>query len=397
MIAATQDRIATIDLIRGFAVMGILLMNIIAFSMPEAAYLNPNAWGGETAADRLAWLLSFIMVDGKMRGLFSLLFGASMLLLMDRTEMTGGNGVQRNLIRCFWLLVIGIAHYFLLWWGDILSLYAVLGPIAMLFAGRQPMQLVKLAFLAFAVEMLIVTAVTLAMIYGEAHSPNVVGLTGRDIIETEIALTRGDWAGLVHHKAEDFWHWTLAGLKYMSFDTLGFMLLGMAMLKGGFLTGKWTKEQYVGVARHCFLISLPPMIALASWAWASDFGRATTFGVMFAWSFPFRIPMTVGYAALILALAVKGSAPALFSRIAAAGRMALSNYLLTSLLMCALFYGWGLGLFASVSRAGVYLYVLPVWAIMLLWSPLWLSRFRHGPMEWLWRSLVTLRPAPMRA
>ncbi len=192
MIAATQDRIASIDLIRGFAVMGILLMNIIAFSMPEAAYLNPNAWGGETLADRMAWLLSLIFVDGKMRGLFSLLFGASMLLLMDRTEMAGGNGIHRNLIRCFWLLIIGVTHYFVLWWGDILSLYAVLGPIAMLFAGRQPMQLVKLAFLAFAIEMLIVTAVTLAMMYGASHSPNLIGLTEQNVIETEIALSRGD-------------------------------------------------------------------------------------------------------------------------------------------------------------------------------------------------------------
>ena len=396
MITASQDRIATVDLIRGFAVMGILLINIIAFSMPEAAYLNPNAWGGGSVADRMVWLLSLIFVDGKMRGLFSLLFGASMLLMMDRTEMSGGNGVRRNLVRCFWLLVIGIIHYFVLWWGDILSLYAVLGPIAMLFAGRQPMQLVKLAFLAFAIEMLIVTAVALAMLYGATHSPNVVGLTGRDVIETEILLTRGDWSGLVHHKAADFWNWALAGIKYMSFDTLGFMLLGMAMLKGGFLTGKWTREQYVGVARHCFLISLLPMVGLGVWVWASGFDRTTTFGVMFAWSFPFRIPMTVGYAALILAAAAKGAAPFLLSRVTATGRMALSNYLLTSLVMCALFYGWGLGLFASVPRAEVYIYVLLMWAIMLLWSPLWLRLFRQGPAEWLWRSLIALRPIPFR-
>jgi len=396
MLTAPQDRIATIDLIRGFAVMGILLMNIIAFSMPEGAYLNPNSWGGETVADRLAWLLSFILVDGKMRGLFSLLFGASMLLLMDRAEMAGGNGVHRNLIRCFWLLMIGTAHYFLLWWGDILSLYAVLGPIAMLFAGRQPMQLVKLAFLAFAIEFAILAAIILAMHYADALTPNVIGLTDQDKIGAEIALTRGDWAGITAHKAADFWHWTLAGLKYMTFDTLGFMLLGMAMLKGGFLTGKWAREQYVGVARHCFLIGLVPMLLLGIWAWGSGFDVTTTFGVMFAWSFPFRIPMTVGYAALILAMAASGAASALLARVQAVGRMALSNYLLTSLLMCATFYGWGLGLFASVSRAQVYLYVLPVWAIMLLWSPLWLGRFRQGPMEGLWRSLILPRPAPMR-
>jgi len=139
------------DIARGFAVMGIVLMNVIAFSMPEAAYINPAAWGGMGAADILAWVLSFILVDGKMRGLFSLLFGASMLLLMDRTEMAGGNGRHRMVIRSLWLLVIGMAHYLLLWWGDILALYAVVGLVAMLFAGQRPLALVKLAFLAFGI------------------------------------------------------------------------------------------------------------------------------------------------------------------------------------------------------------------------------------------------------
>jgi uncharacterized protein len=95
------------------------------------------------------------------------------------------------------------------------------------------MQLVKLAFLAFAIEFAILAAIILAMHYADALTPNVIGLTDQDKIGAEIALTRGDWAGITAHKAADFWHWTLAGLKYMTFDTLGFMLLGMAMLKGG--------------------------------------------------------------------------------------------------------------------------------------------------------------------
>ena len=105
---ASGGRIHTLDATRGFAVMGILLMNIIGFSMPEAAYINPKAWGGTGVADMAAWAAAWILFDGKMRGLFSLLFGASMLLIIDKTEMSGGDGRRLMLFRLFWQ--IGRAH-----------------------------------------------------------------------------------------------------------------------------------------------------------------------------------------------------------------------------------------------------------------------------------------------
>ncbi len=409
--SAPPGRNRSMDIARGFAVMGILLMNIIAFTMPEAAYFNPDAWGGTSLADRIAWALSFILIDGKMRGLFSLLFGASMLMLMDRTEMSGGNGRHRHMIRCAWLLALGITHYLLLWWGDILALYAIVGLVAMLFAGKEPLALVKFAFLAFGIHFLIVTLLMLALYHGQgsvaapdADASDVrkwtavldsIGRPGSDSITDEIALYRGGLQGIVADKASHYVSWAVSGVKYMGLDTLGFMLLGMAMLKGGFLTGKWPRENYAGTARHCFLIGVPPMIALAIWTWASGFDTVTTFGAVFAWSFPFRIPLTVGLAALIFA-GIAGRKPGAFlTRVEAAGRMSLSNYLGTSLVMTAVFYGWGLGLFGSVPRAQVYLFVLPVWALMLLWSRPWLMRFRYGPMEWVWRSLTTLRVQPL--
>jgi len=398
------DRNRAMDIARGFAVMGIVLMNIIAFAMPEAAYFNPNAWGGETLADRMAWALSFILVDGKMRGLFSLLFGASMMLLMDRTELAGGNGQTRHIVRCCWLALIGFAHYLLFWWGDILTLYAVLGLIALFFAGKRPLQLVKLAFLMFGIHFLVLILLMLGIYHVEGaasasgasadaiDSANLmlasIGQPGTEQIAEEIALYRGDWGNMVAHKIQDYVAWGASGLKYMGLDTLGFMLLGMAMLKGGFLTGKWSREQYIGTARHCFIIGIPPMIGLAIWAWASGFDVVTTFGISFAWSFPFRIPLTVGLTALIFAIVTRGEPGPLLTRIEAAGRMSLSNYIGTSIVMTAIFYGWGLGLFASVPRAQVYIFVLLVWALMLLWSQPWLSHFRYGPLEWLWRSLT---------
>lgn len=407
-----NERNRAIDITRGFAVMGILLMNVIAFSMPEPAYLNPNAWGGESIADRLIWALSFILIDGKMRGLFSLLFGASMLLLMDRTELQGGNGYHRHAARSFWLFLIGIAHYLLIWWGDILALYAMVGLVAMLFAGKQPMQLVKCAFLAFGIHLVIVTLLMIAIYHGHhvataadanAHDVNrwnvalaSMGHRGSEIIAEELAIYRGNWQGIIAHEMADFPGSMLSALIYMGFETLGFMLLGMAMLKSGLLEGKWRYDQYIGTARHCFIVGIPPTIGFAIWSWASGFDVVTTFGSVFAWSFPFRIPLTVGIATSILAIVTRAKPGRFLELVEAAGRMSLSNYLGTSLVMTTIFYGWGFGLFGSVSRAPVYLFVPPIWALMLLWSKPWLSHFRHGPAEWLWRSLTLGRLQPMK-
>ena len=408
-----QERNRAIDIARGFAVMGIVLMNIIAFSMPEAAYINPNALGDPSLADRIIWLLSFVLIDGKMRGLFALLFGASMLMLMDRTEMAGGNGRQRHVVRSFWLALIGVAHYLLLWWGDILTLYALIGLVALVFAGKQPMQLVKLSFLAFALQFLLLIVLIAGMngvigagsaagadpeaVQSASRLLDQLGRPGSPDIARDVALHRGGWQGIMTDKAGNILVWGLMGLHYTGLEVLGFMLLGMAMLKGGFLTGSWLREQYIATARHCFLIGLPPMVALGLWAWGSGFAPATTFAVVFSWSFPFRIPLTVGVAALIFAL-IAGRAPgALLARVEAVGRAALSNYLGTSLAMTALFYGWGLGWFGYLSRWQVYLVVPFVWAAMMLWSQPWLALFRYGPIEWLWRSLTLFAPQPMLA
>lgn len=396
------DRLIAMDIARGFAVMGILAMNIVTFALPEAAYFNPAAGGGKSIPDIMAWALSFILIDGKMRGLFSLLFGASMLLAMDRAEMDGRDGRMAHISRAFWLTLIGLAHYLLLWWGDILTLYGAVSLIALTCTGKQPVALIKLAFLAFAVHFVILlgTMVSIYHLQSAATAPNAtaadmahfarmlasIGEPGTPDIAREIALSRGDIGPMIAQRAADLPVWVLSGVKYMAFDTLGFMLLGMAMLKAGFLTTRWPLEQYYMTARHCFLIGLPPMVGLALWAIWSGFDTVTTFGIVFAWSFPLRIPLTVGFAAVIywLALRVK---PDNLQGIAAVGRLSLSNYLGTSMMMTAIFYGWGLGLFGSFSRAELYLFPPVMWALMLVWSRPWLRAFRLGPAEWLWRSL----------
>ncbi|MBA3838212.1 MAG: hypothetical protein C0499_11210, partial [Zymomonas sp.] len=140
-----SDRIATLDIVRGVAVMGILTMNIVAFGMPEAAYFNPRAYGGDAGIDLIAYLVNFVLFDGKMRGLFSFLFGASALLVIERAEAQGLSAARVHYARMGWLLVFGLLHLYLFWWGDILNHYALIGMILFRFRAWGITALVKLA------------------------------------------------------------------------------------------------------------------------------------------------------------------------------------------------------------------------------------------------------------
>ena len=152
---ASSPRIAAMDVLRGVAVMGILWMNVTAFALPQAAYVNPLAGGAVGAGDAAFWFVSFLLFDGKMRALFSMLFGASMLLLIDREEMAGRDGRRTQIVRSAWLFLFGLAHYLLLWWGDILMIYALVGLAALLFVRQEPLSLVKWAFLFFFLHFLL--------------------------------------------------------------------------------------------------------------------------------------------------------------------------------------------------------------------------------------------------
>ena len=172
------------------------------------------------------------------------------------------------------------------------------------------------------------------------------------------------------------------------------MLFGMAALKAGFLSGNWPLRRYAQMAVFGLGIGLPIYAVLAVAQINSDFSADSIRYWNFAATTLVRPPMILAYAASIILLG--RACGTLTRRIAAAGRAAFTNYLGTSLIMTFLFYGWGLGWFGTLGRAQLWLVVLPMWALMLLWSKPWLDRFCYGPFEWLWRSLARGKPQPMR-
>nr|WP_184022153.1 DUF418 domain-containing protein [Sphingobium boeckii] len=403
----------TLDALRGIAVMGILAMNIIAFSMPQPAYINPLAWGGTSAADLGMWAVNFILVDGKMRGLFSLLFGASMLLVIDGAEAKGLSGGFIHARRMLWLMIFGLIHLYLIWYGDILFLYAVVGLIAYGFSHKDAPALLRLGIGLILTSFVFWAIMGVALIFmqhgamaADASAGQIasyrgmiasIGAPDTAPIHHEIEIYRGSYTQILANSlAPDNIDAPLTTLLLTGLETLGLMLIGMALLRNGFLTGQWSRSQYRSVAIRAYLCGLPPMIALCLWCLASGFDPVTTFNAVLVWSTPFRIIMVIAHAALALSIILARPQSRLLRRIAAAGRVAFTNYLGTSIAMTALFYGYGLGLFGHVSRFHVYGFVLIGWAVMLWWSKPWLERFAYGPLEWLWRSLARGKIQSMR-
>ena len=408
--ASTTSRILTLDIVRGVAVMGILAMNIVAFAMIPQAYINPLAYGTESAADLASWAFSFIFIDGKMRGLFSFLFGASMLLVIQLAQKSGDSARRVTFARQLWLLLFGMIHYYFIWFGDILIGYALIGMIAWLFRDKEPRALIRWGIALVAVQLLIMSGSAFyahslsAAIAGGDASPETLkewaGLT-RDIavpsaqlLREEMALYLGSWWGIAEYQLTEKATSPLFFTFLFGWETLAYMLFGMAALKSGFLTGAWDNARYRRVALTALAVAIPAYALLAGLLLADGFTVPGIFTFLFTATVPFRPLMVVAYAALVILATRRGGW--LVDRITATGRAAFSNYLGTSILMTALFYGWGLGWFGSLSRVELWPVVVAMWVVMLAWSKPWLERFQYGPLEWLWRSLARWELQPMR-
>ena len=402
------DRIQALDVIRGVAVMGILSVNIVDFSGPNAAYLNPAALGWPDPASMIVWALNMLFVDGKFRTLFSMLFGASMLLVIERSETAGASGWTVHWRRMAVLLLFGIAHATLIWRGDILALYAVTGLVAFAFR-NQPVE----RLLGWAVALTLLNAILFGAIGVTLfHQQAAASLPGADAllvrnwnanfhsfyptaeqIARDLAIYQGSWTEIAAHEAGKAGQIITNTLLLLP-DTLGLMLFGMAGYKSGFLTGAWDDRSYCRTAAWGISLGVAAYAALVAADLASGFSVPVLLTGFMTATAPFRIAQAFGYAALFILL-TRAMGP-IARRFAAVGRAAFTNYLGTSLLLTPVFYGWGLGYYGELTRAEAWLLVPLVWLIMLAWSKPWRDRFHYGPFEWAWRSLARGEVQPMR-
>ena len=401
-------RIQTLDVIRGVAVMGILSVNIVDFSTINAAYLNPAALGWPDPASLAVWALNMLLVDGKFRTLFSMLFGASMLLVIERAGAAGASGWNTHWRRMLVLLVFGMAHAILIWRGDILTLYAVTGLVAYWFRDTPASKLFGWAIALSLVNVILFAAIGTTL-YHQQIASQAAGASA-DLIRNwdanyhsfyptaqqyadDLAIYDGGWLGIVAFEAGKVSRIVTNTILLLP-DTLGLMLFGMAAYKSGFLTGAWGDGQYRRIAAWGISLGLAGFGALVVADIASDFSVPVILAGFMTAVAPFRIGMAFGYAALFILMA-RNMGP-IARRFAAVGRAAFTNYLGTSLIMTAVFYGWGLGLYGDLTRAEAWLFVPVVWLIMLTWSKPWLDRLNYGPFEWAWRSLSRGKLQAMR-
>jgi uncharacterized protein len=420
-----QERISALDTLRGFALLGILVMNISSFALHEGFDFHPTSIGDIGKLNLFLWAARFVLFEGKMRSIFSLLFGAGVILLTSRIEKRGEATQAADIFlrRNLWLLAIGVLHGYFLWFGDILYSYAI---TALLFL--YPCRRLKAKTLLLAgASVLLVNALyggvryerrehlmQRAQIAAAAESTGAKltdqqkddlqawrrilanGHPGQTELNKEIAEMRGGYGAVFARYSAITFDIQSSGYYRFGFcDYLGMMLIGMGLLQTGFLTGRLSYRVYASVAVIGYGIGLPLGI-LSTWqAWKWNFDPL----ILVRWLLlPYdldRLALALAHASVVLLIVKAGALRWITRPLAAVGQTALSNYLGTSLICTLIFNGYGLGLFGKLQFYQLFYIVAGIWLVNLIASPVWLKYFRFGPLEWIWRSLTYWQPQPM--
>jgi uncharacterized protein len=406
---AGSERIVALDFIRGIAVLGILFCNIVAYGQPTLAYFWPKGFpGGPTEADKAFWLFQMVVADGKFRGLFTLLFGAGMMLFIERVWERGGTRwLQAR--RLFWLALFGLAHFYLIWTGDILFMYAIAGFVALpmlTWSARRQLRVGLVWYLAGALALTVILggrAAVETFPSVSAEAPERAKDVAKDRRETlarakqeAAVLGKGSYREVVADRVAEESNGLPQAVFFAFMESIPLMLIGMALYRLGLFERRFDRARirrwaWIGVIGGAAL-TLP----LGLLAMQRDFPMMLS---QFVFSGPvglLHLPMVLGLAALFALWAPTASQTWLGSRFVAAGRMAFSNYLGGSIVMMLIFQGWAGDLYGRYHRPGLFLFVLLGWFLMLAWSKPWLAYFRYGPLEWLWRCLTYWKWIPLK-
>jgi len=424
-----QERITILDSLRGIAVLGILVMNITGFALPAPAYRNDLAVMNEIGTiNETTWFIVEWTVEGTQRALFSILFGAGIILFLNRQEKrTGGLWPADYFFRRqLWLLVFGLIHaYILLWFWEILFPYACCGMILFTFRRLSP----KALIIAAGISLFLMTLRENADLYREKaiiHQGEIaakldttktkLSFQQKDQLQAMLALkersslesrkkemqgslqkVRGDYATFYNYQSGRSFYMETAGMFNFIWDFFLFMFLGMAFYKNGILTGNAPVKVYwlmciIGLSVGLILTwyRLQPLVDHQFNRF--DYTKDTSFE-FYEISRAFR---SIGFFGLIMLLYRSNWFKWLFELMRPVGQMAFTNYLMQSIMCGLFFYGIGFGYFGKLERYQIYFVVAGVWIIEIIWSHIWLRYFLFGPLEWLWRSLTYWKKQPLK-
>jgi uncharacterized protein len=422
---SASERISSLDVLRGCALLGILTMNIVGFALPFRAYWDPTIAGGASGVNLLSWFINEMFFDGKTRSLFAMLFGAGLILMSGRSQAEGNDSQLTDIYRRrnLWLIFFGAIHgYVLLWPGDILVWYGICAML--LFAFRETtvkrLILIGAVLLAIMVPTVFFGMKALEKKRAAAASASAVAAEGRELtdeqerawtawkeistrikpgpeeVRAEIESMQGGYGKVFKRLAPQ-----TAMMESIMFcrkgfwDSGGMMFLGMALMKLGIFTAARRFRFYLWMTVVGYGIGLPLSALVAYDIVLHDFDPIRMLMADLSYQ-PLRLFVTLGHIGLIMMICKAGLLKWLTSRLAAVGRMALTNYFSQTIICTLLFYGYGFGLYGKLERHELVYVVLGIWVFQLIVSPIWLRHFRFGPFEWIWRSLTYQKRQPMR-
>ena len=370
---ASAERITNLDTVRGIATLGILIMNVVSYGLPDAAYSNLNAAGSVTLSDWVIGVGGEVFVDQKAMALFSLLFGVGVVVFADRATAKGKHPIRLSVWRNVLLFAIGAAHM-AIWIGDILTVYALCSPVVLVLRGWKPRTL-----LIIGTGLVLSTAVSAAI--AQSMIPeNGAGLADFWLLADPSGATESGAHAVTVHYLYDFFA-----------RALGMMLIGVALFRLDIVQGNAAPRTY----RRMALVGLGVGVPLATAGVVIQFATDFSPSIALAGEIPntlATIPVALGYLGLI-SLWNQRPTSAVHERLRAEGRMALTNYLTQTIIgVIVLQVVFERGALTRTTLAG---FVLAVWALQLLWSKAWLDRFRFGPFEWLWRMATYRRWQPL--
>ena len=418
----SSDRIQSLDIMRGIVLFGILLMNINGMGL-AGAYGDPTVSGGATEWNLTTWITTNLFFEGTMRALFSLLFGVGMFIFLERLKIKEAGIDAANIYfrRLIWLLVFGLIHgYLLLWTGEILYDYALMGFIVYSFRNLTPIKLTFVAFLLFLIGALwyysdykkdvkFVEDVELIQSY------KLEGKTlSRELQEVDIKWEKREWErspeGIAEYNAnmrkgyldvmvflapenqhsDENWPY-----RYDLWDVLSMMLLGIALFKWKVLSAEKSYKFYGIMALLGYFIGLSINYYEIQSIMDGNFSLLSFSKSNITYDLG-RVPVAIGHVGAIMLFCKLPILKLLKSSLAAVGKMALTNYVMHSVFAMFIFTGAGFGLFGTFLRFELLYIVFAIWIFQLILSPIWLKYYQYGPLEWIWRNLSYLKKHPFK-
>lgn len=384
-----NNRIHSLDLLRGFAVLGILIMNITNFSHVNVAYMNPTIGAGLEGYNQYFHAFNYIFADTRFMSIFSILFGAGVVLFTTNAELKGKNAGVLQLKRMFWLLMFGFVHAYLIWEGDILVTYAICGCLIFLLRKKSIQALLIMSIILFIVPLTFNLMTYYGLTMDELESTFAFFHPSSEQIATEIKIMQGSFLEQMPIRLENAIEFqTFVFLIETFWRTTSLMLLGMILYRKGVLSADKSISYYNKMILIGFGIGLIVSLMGLNQSYNSEWSGAYVMTIGANYKIVSGLFMTIGYIGFVMWCFKKGIFKKLQNRLQATGRMAFTNYIGMSIICTLIFNGHGLGLYGTLDRLQQFLIVGAIWVLILIVSPLVLKKYRFGPLERLWRKLT---------